>query len=158
MSRVRKPERAGSWGLVSILALLVSLALPAVATAVDFCVDNAPICPAGHTDVGDIQAGLDAAEPNGTADRVFVPAGTFVAPVGGFAISSNEPIELIGSGQDPSGTIIEPLDSTNRALDIVGSSPSFIDGLRVSFPRTTTPEEYCSCRESPQTQPSRTSP
>jgi hypothetical protein len=74
------------------------MAVPAAASAQDFCVNQAPGCQGLAIKANTLQTWLGTAAANGTDDRFFFGPGTIDA--GALSYTSNEPIQLIGAGQD----------------------------------------------------------
>lgn len=76
---------------------VAALALPAAASAQDFCVNSAPGCTGLSIKANTLQTWLGTAAANGTDDRFFFGPGTI--DQGPLTYNSNEPVQLIGAGQ-----------------------------------------------------------
>ena len=80
----------------AIVTGLAALALPAIASANDYCVDTT----CGGTTVNSIEDAFKLAAVSNDSDRVFLGSGkTYTAQLaGGFNYSGSGPVELIGAG------------------------------------------------------------
>ena len=93
-----------------------ALALPAAASATDYCFGTVSDCATPAIDDGELQNYLTAAESNGTADRFFLRLPTFKTPV---SYQSSEPVEIIGAGADK--TVLT--GSAPGAVLLLGGNP-----------------------------------
>lgn len=83
-----------------------ALALPATAAhAATYCAHNAGFtCPAGSIKVGtDLQKALKLASDTPVADTVVIGPGSFASPASGWAVTSDAPLVVRGSG----GTVLD---------------------------------------------------
>lgn len=71
------------------------LALPAIASAKDYC-SGFPGCTGTYVDDGEVSSALTQAESNGSDDRIFLGPGVYI--FGPFGYQSSERIEIIGAG------------------------------------------------------------
>jgi hypothetical protein len=114
------------------LAVAVLLAVPATATATDYCV--APNTTCGGTNVATFQAALDAADNAANADRIFLGAAVYTAPTtAGF--SYNEPtfpVEIVGAGV--ANTELTAPDTAAGVMRLQGGPGSLIRDLTVALP------------------------
>src|SRR5437764_11282568 len=84
--------------IIPAMLVVAALACAAPASATDFCV--APNTTCGGTNVGDLQTALDWAGLSDNADRIFLGAATYTAPLGGYAYDvQTGPVEIAGAGQ-----------------------------------------------------------
>lgn len=126
------------WLAVGVAAGLLAFAFPAVAGATDYCVDAVPAC--GPKNVASFQEALDKAAAATDADRVFLGASTYTAPVAnGFAYDNpGGPVEIIGAGQDSSTpTIVTSAPgASDHVLRLMGGPGSSLHDLKIELPPT----------------------
>src|SRR5437763_12418110 len=83
--------------LLTALMLIGLLLAAGPASATDYCV--APNTTCGGTNVGDLQTALDWSGLSDNADRIFLGAGTYTAPMSGFSYDvPTGPVAIIGAG------------------------------------------------------------
>src|SRR5919198_4782060 len=89
-------ERLACALLAGLTAALVAGALPAAASASDYCV--APNTTCGGTNVATFEQALDLADNAPDADRIFLGAATYTAPTtdGYFYEKPDSPVEIVG--------------------------------------------------------------
>jgi hypothetical protein len=104
----------------------VALALPALASAKDYCFRNPPGCSGAIYDDGELANALAAAESNGTDDRFFLGAGPYVN--GPFSYQSSERVDIIGAGADKA--TLES-DAPGSVLMLGGNPDSSVRGVTV---------------------------
>jgi hypothetical protein len=104
----------------------VALALPALASAKDYCFRNPPGCSGAIYDDGELAKALAAAESNGTDDRFFLGAGPYVN--GPFSYQSSERVDIIGAGADKA--TLES-DAPGSVLMLGGNPDSSVRGVTV---------------------------
>ncbi len=103
---------------------LIGLAIAGPALAVDRCVATNGCTPANTYTPAQLQTALTAAGVAGSG-RVLVGPGTFVAPAGGFVLSTAGSVEIVGSGSG--ATVIQsgPTQADYTfALRLLGGSSS----------------------------------
>jgi hypothetical protein len=103
------------------------LAVPAIASAEDFCVGAPAGCNGTPVPAGSLKAALTAAQTNGTDDRFFLAPGVFSADA--FGHQSVERVQIIGAGRDKSFVRSTALAAT--AFTLGGNPASTISDLTV---------------------------
>ena len=112
-------------------AIFVATALPAAASAADYCVAPAAGC---DTDVTYLEQALDQADDANDADRIILGAGTYTAPtVNGFDYLSTAPVEIVGQGAGQT-TLTSPPGSNSWVLRLVGGAGSSVHDLTIRLP------------------------
>jgi hypothetical protein len=104
----------------------VVLALPALASAKDYCFRNPSGCSGAIYDDGELANALADAQSNGTADRFFLGAGPDVNGV--FSYQSSERVEIIGAGADEATL---QSDEAGSVLMLGGNPESSVRGVTV---------------------------
>jgi hypothetical protein len=104
----------------------VALALPALASAKDYCFGNVPGCSGAIYDDGELANKLADAESNGTADRFFLADWQYVN--GPFSYQSSERVEIIGTGADK---VTLQSDAPGSVLMLGGNPDSSVRGVTV---------------------------
>jgi len=127
--------------LLALLALPAALALPATASATDYCVNNAACVAAGGVNEGSdgaaLQAALDAAKAHanvGGADRVLIGAGTYSRTMnnGNPAFTYNgDAVTIQGAG---AGTTTLTRDIVNSSTVLFASTGATVRDLTVRIP------------------------
>src|SRR5438552_4286644 len=80
---------------ITLIVAAFAFAFAGPASATDYCV--APNTTCGGTPVGDLQTALDWSALSDNADRIFLGAGTYTAPAGGFSYDvPSAPVEIVG--------------------------------------------------------------
>jgi hypothetical protein len=127
-SRVRLPRCFA----IGVAAMSLFAALPAVASATDYCV--VPNAGCGGTNVDTFEKALELAKTNPDADRIFLGAWNYVAPTtSGFDYSKSDyPVEIIGKGAGQT-TLTAPSGASN-VLRLFGSADSSVHDLRIAMP------------------------
>ena len=117
-------------GRATLLATAVTcavLAVPAVASAKDFCVGAPAGCTGTPVAANDLKSALTAAQTNGTDDRFILAPGVFSADA--FGHQSLERVQIIGAGRDKSVVRSTALGAT--AFTLGGNPASTISDLTV---------------------------
>ena len=138
-SPARRTRRRNAWRLARWLALpvtaaLIGGALPAVAAAADYYV--APNTGSGGTNVASFEQALDLADNAPDADRIFLGAGTYTAPVAsGFDyLKPNAPVEIVGQGMGQT-TLTSPAGGNSWVLRLIGGAGSSVHDLTIRLPQ-----------------------
>jgi hypothetical protein len=118
--------------IAACLAMALLAAVPATATATDYCV--APNTTCGGTNVATFQAALDAADAAANADRVFLGAAVYTAPTtAGFNYDAPSfPVEIVGAGV--ASTELTAPDTAAGVMRLQGGPGSLIRDLTVALP------------------------
>ena len=112
----------------------VALALPAFASAKDYCFGPVPGCTPAAYDDSQLQLALDEAESNGTDDRFFlVPPAEFAN--GPFIYQSAERIEIIGAGTGQTILTAQP-GQHGDVLRVAGGAGSSVHDLTIRLPES----------------------
>jgi len=131
------PGRFARWLVMGVAAGLLVCAFPAVAGATDYCVDTIAAC--GPKNVASFQDALDKSAATGNADRIFLGATTYTAPVaGGFTYDQQAgPVEIIGAGGGgPTPTIVtSPPGGSDRVLRLMGGPGTSIHDVEIELPQ-----------------------
>jgi hypothetical protein len=109
------------------------LALAQPAAAADYCVVGQND-PCSGTKMLDLQSALNAAAVDTAPDRIFLAAGTYIAPAQGFIYDPLPagPVEIIGAGQGD--TTLKGTSGAFRTLAVFGGSATKVHDLRVEMP------------------------
>src|SRR5919197_277788 len=104
MSGQRREQRSVggrlAYGLMAgLTAAPLAGALPAAASAADYCV--APNTTCGGTNVASFEQALDLADNATDADRIFLGAATYTAPTAsGYSYNKlDSPVDIVGQGE-----------------------------------------------------------
>ena len=81
--------------LLAVAFAFAALALPAIASAKDYC-SSFPGCTGTNIDDTEVSKALAEAESNGSDDRLFLGPGVYI--YGPFSYQSSERLEIIGAG------------------------------------------------------------
>jgi hypothetical protein len=109
--------------LPAATALLLALAVPAMASANDYCVQAS--CPG--TDVNTIEDAFGLAKKSPDADRIFLGEHDYKAQLlTGFVYDGAGPIEIIGAGN---GTVLTGPDGGLGVLSLIGGAGSSVHDL-----------------------------
>jgi hypothetical protein len=122
-----------------IAAMALGVALPAVASATDYCV-NASV-PSCTESVATLDQALDKADNLDDADRIFLGKGQYLPPSPtGFSYDrASAPVEIIGAGQGQTVLTAAPAAAGN-VLFLHGASGTSIRDLTVRIPAQAAPE------------------
>jgi hypothetical protein len=121
-------------------ALVIGSALPAVASAADYCVLPNTSC--GANNVDDLQVALDKAVAKDDADRILLGVGTYVGSLTGFGYNSQTaPVEIVGAGRD-STVLTAPTGAIDQVFDLYGPSGTSIHDLTFRIPKQATPNFF----------------
>src|SRR3954470_9430135 len=114
----------------ALIALIIAMAVPATASAKEFCVKSVLCNVAGGTPVAGIQEAFDAAAANPGRDDVSIGAGNFS---GNF--SSDDPGGVTVSGMGPDKTLIFAAASgaPNYPYALTMNGISYVSSLRVAL-------------------------
>jgi hypothetical protein len=125
--------------LVALTAGLLLSAFPAVAGATDYCV-GAPGCDPTNN-LQSFQTALGKAAAGNDADRIFLGAGTYTAPVTGFSYGAGGPVEIVGTGQSGLGAtvITGPAGATGHVLELMGGPGTSVHDVRIVIPQNVAP-------------------
>jgi hypothetical protein len=125
-------SRLSRRAVVPALALAGLAVGAAPAGAVDFCVAPDTNCGAGN--VAHLQTALDLSAFSDNADRIFLGAATYTAPLTGFDYENlNGPVELIGAGQ--ANTILTgPTNGSSGVIKLFGGAGTTMRDLQVVMP------------------------
>jgi hypothetical protein len=109
-------------------------ALPAVASAADYCV--APNTGCGGTNVATFEQALDLTDNASDADRIFLGGATYTAPTtSGYSYSqSSSPVEIIGHGTGQ--TILTGPTASSNVLSLFGGPGTMVHDLTIQLPKT----------------------
>jgi hypothetical protein len=118
----RMPLRRSA--LVGAAIVSAAFALPAVASAKDFCVGAPAGCSGTAVSAPGLKAALTQAQSNGTDDRFFLAPGTYSTD--NFIHESAEAVQIIGAGAGK--TILEG-NANGAVLDVGGNDSSSVSGL-----------------------------
>jgi hypothetical protein len=125
--------RIGRTPLLAIATALLALALPAMASANDYCVKPAPASCDGAV-VDSLEIGLDYADDDKNADRVFLGPTVHTAGAWGFTYAREDaPVEIIGSGTGR--TILTGPAANSWIVQLRGGPGSSIHDLTVRLPK-----------------------
>ncbi|MDQ5833532.1 MAG: hypothetical protein M3550_10825, partial [Actinomycetota bacterium] len=118
--------------IAACLAMALLVAVPATATATDYCV--APNTTCGGTNVATFEAALDAADTAANADRVFLGAAVYTAPMAtGFIYNEPTfPVEIVGAGV--ASTKLTAPAAAGAVMTLQGGAGSLIRDLTVALP------------------------
>ena len=122
-------------GLTACVAAgLLASALPAAASAADYCV--APNTSCGGTNVATFEQALDLADNATDADRIFLGAATYTAPTAsGYSYSqSSSPVEIIGHGTGQ--TILTAPTASSNVLSLFGGVGTSVHDVTILLPKT----------------------
>ncbi len=138
-------QRGGPWCrgrfprrlVTGMAAGLVVCAFPTVAGATDYCVDTVAAC--GPKNVAGFQDALDKAAATSNADRIFLGATTYTAPIAsGFTYEQQAgPVEIVGAGGGgPTPTIVtSPAGGNDRVLRLMGGPGTSIHDVQIELPK-----------------------
>jgi hypothetical protein len=131
-SRSDGPRR-GRWLGAAVAAALMAGALPAVASAADYCV--APNTSCGGTNVATFDQALSSAAAAPDADRIFLGTATYTAPTadGFFYLQSSSPVEIVGQGEGH--TILTSPGGGDGVLDVTGGPGTSVHDLTIRLPQ-----------------------
>jgi hypothetical protein len=108
---------------------LVALALPAMASATDYCVHTS----CGGTHVDSIEKAFGEAAMADDADRVFLGDGVYTAQTSlGFSYGGSGPIELVGAGQQ--STVLTAPPGNGAVLTLQGGAGTSVHDLTIKLP------------------------
>jgi hypothetical protein len=114
--------------LLAATVACVLLALPAIASAKDYCFGDVPGCTPSTYDDSELAMALAEAESNGSDDRVFLaPPAEFTK--GPFSYQSAERLEIIGAGANV--TTLES-GAAGAVLALGGNSDSSVRNLTIN--------------------------
>ena len=115
-------------------AVVLGAALPAVASATDYCVAPNTGCEANNVDT--LQVALDKAAANDDADRVLLGVGTYVAEsLTGFDYNSQTaPVEIVGTGRG-STILTAPTGAIDQVFDLYGPAGTSLHDLTIRIPK-----------------------
>jgi hypothetical protein len=115
-------------------AVFVATALPAAASAADYCVYPNESCDGPHN-VQKFEEALDRADDADDADRIILGADTYTAPtVNGFDyLSGIGPVEILGQGAGQT-TLTSPSGGKGWVLRLVGGASSSVHDLTIRLP------------------------
>jgi hypothetical protein len=117
-----------------IAATALGTALPAVASATDYCVPPNYDC--GPNNVGTLQEALNQAAAANDSDRVLLGKGTYVAPPVQTAFSYNNnsaPVEIVGAGRGQTILTAQQF-AVDRVLYLAGGPDSVVHDLTIRIP------------------------
>ena len=103
------------------------LALPAIASAEDYCVGGPAGCSGTPVVAGDLKSALAAAQSNGSDDRFFIAPGDFTADA--FVHQSSERVQIIGAGAG--STVLHGSLSDEPAVTLEGNPDSSVADLTI---------------------------
>jgi hypothetical protein len=124
--------------LIPVLgAAITAGALPAAASATDYCV--APNTTCGGSNVQTLEFALDIADQLPDSDRIFLGAATYTAPnTGGYAYNApDRAVELIGQGTEQ--TVLTGPAGASRVLQLDGAAGSVVRDLMIRLPQNAAP-------------------
>jgi hypothetical protein len=121
-----------AWLAAAASTACLTLALPAVASAKDYCVFPNVGC--GGVNAANLETALDQADNDPDADRIFLGAMTYVAPTtSGFDYSqSGAPVEIVGKGAGQ--TVLTSPSGASSVLRLFGGEGSSVHDLRIRIP------------------------
>ena len=123
----------GSFVTTCVASALVAGALPAAASATDYCV-GAPGC-SPVNDVDSVETALDRADDATNPDRIFIGAGIHSAlKTGQFDyLAPSSPVEIVGAGEGKT-ILTSPAGQGNWLMRLVGGPGSSIHDLTIRLP------------------------
>lgn len=126
------PVRLPRCFVIGVVAVSLFAALPAVASATDYCV--VPNAGCGGTNVDTFEKALELAKTEPDADRIFLGAWNYVAPTAsGFDYSkSGFPVEIVGKGAGQT-TLTAP-SGASSVLRIFGDAGSSVHDVGIRLP------------------------
>jgi hypothetical protein len=127
--------------LLILLPASLALALPAAASAKDYCVLPQTGCAFNNTypqSAAGVQAALDAAASSNDADRVLLGAARYAATdPNGFAYTNQQgPLEIVGKGAGAT-SLGSPQGTGTRTLTFSGGANSSVHDLTAELPYRT---------------------
>jgi hypothetical protein len=111
--------------LLAAATACAALAIPAAASAKDFCVGGPAGCSGTPVAAGGLKAALAAAQFNGTDDRFFLAAGTYADDA--FSHQSPERVQIVGAGAGK--TLLRGDIDDDWVLTLNGNPDSSVAGL-----------------------------
>jgi hypothetical protein len=121
-------NRLGRILMPATATAIVALALPAMASATDYCVQTS----CGGTDVAGIEDAFAQAKTSDDADRVFLGDHVYWAQNSqGFVYDGSGPIEIIGAP----GTILTASLGSPSVLTVKGGAGSSVHDLTIKLPQ-----------------------
>src|SRR4051794_33203097 len=114
----------------ALIAIIIAMAVPATASAKEFCVKNVVCNIAGGTPVAGVQEAFDAAAANPGRDDVAIGQGVFT---GNF--TSDDPDGVTVSGMGPDKTHLQPALSgqPNYPFALKMNGISYVSKLHVAM-------------------------
>jgi hypothetical protein len=112
--------------LIAAASACAALAVPAAASAADFCVGGPAGCTGTPVAANGLASALTAAQSNGTDDRFCLAPGTFASAK--FSHQSAERLQLIGAG---AGKTILRGDAADSVLTLGGNDDSSVAELTI---------------------------
>jgi len=113
--------------LLAAATALAALALPAAASAKDFCVGGPAACSGTPVAAADLKSALTAAQSNGTDDRFILAPGTYKADA--FSHVSPERVQIVGAGAGK--TILQGNIDDDWVLTLDGNPDSSVANLTI---------------------------
>jgi hypothetical protein len=122
------------WLVPGLAATLVAAVLPTMASAADYCV--APNISCGGTNVATFEQALDLADNATNADRVFLGAATYPAPIAsGYHYDKlDSPVEIIGQGEGQT-VLTSPTVGNSAVLSLFGGTGTSVHDLTIRLPQ-----------------------
>lgn len=123
------------WLPATIVTALLALALPAVASANDYCVHPNESC--GGTNVAYLEDALAMAAAGDNPDRIFLGEDTYTAPAAtGFEYDNQYgPVEIIGLGRGRTTLTSQP-GATHWVLFLHGAPGTSVHDLTIKLPES----------------------
>ena len=138
MSGVRRDTESGQGGLghwlvAAACAALLAGALPALASATDYCVKTSG-CEATNT-FDNFEQALGTADNAPDADRIFLGAGTYPSQSSSGFFYQGGPVEIIGQGEGQT-VLTSPSGGKNlRVLHLWGGAGTSVHDLTIKLPQ-----------------------
>jgi hypothetical protein len=114
--------------LLAAATACAALAIPATASAKDFCVGGPAGCSGTPVAAGGLKAALTAAQGNGSDDRFFLAPGIYAADA--FSHQSPERVQIIGAGAGK--TIMSGSIDDDWVLTLAGNPDSSVSGVTLA--------------------------
>src|SRR5919198_100515 len=129
-------ERLACALLAGLTAALVAGALPAAASAADYCV--APNTTCGGTNVASFEQALDLADNATDADRIFLGAATYTSAPNssGFDyLATGSPVEIVGQGEGHTIVTAPAGEGSDFVLGVFGGPGTSVHDLTIRLPQ-----------------------
>jgi hypothetical protein len=113
-------------------AALFAGALPAVASATDYCVDTS----CGGQSAASFEEAIAKAQTATDADRIFLGARTYATPTGFYYWGPNSPVEIVGQGVGQT-VLTRSAPDDDVVLRLIAGAGSSVHDLTIRLPKNT---------------------